>query len=145
LSALKSINSGSGVGTTLRSLLATRIHPEDPNDDNEEYYLVKPIRKPWKTDGKANPDGVMYAKGIYLFQAIYFKFSHTRETDGYRVYTLVDEPGSTVTMDVGCVVCGCGDIQFSHVKRNESQIDEYILSKACDSTITTMGDIHAIY
>ncbi len=103
---MKSINSGSGVGTTLRSLLATRIHPKDPNDDNEEYYLVKPIRKPWKTDG---------------------------------------ESGSTVTMDVKCVVCGCGDIQFSHVKRNESQIEEYILSKACNSTITTMGDIHAIY
>ncbi len=73
---------------------------------------------------------------------MYLTFPHTRETDGYRVYTLMDGPGSTMTMNVGCVVYGCGDIQLSYVKRNESLIDEYILSKATDSMITTMGDIH---
>jgi len=81
------------------------------------------LEKPWKTDGKACADGVEYDKGIHLFEARYFKFSHSQEADGMRVYTLMDGPGSALMMQVGCVVRGMGDIAFAKLQRNLEKID----------------------
>jgi hypothetical protein len=144
LAALTTINKGSGSKSVHRMLVATRIHPDDPNTAGEEYYLVKPVKKPWKTDGKALADGVEYEKGLWLFQGQYFQFERTQEADGYRVYTLLDGPGSISTFQVGSVVCGTGDIEFCKIQRNDAKIDEYVLAKATDNALVTKGDVHNV-
>ena len=144
LTAFTTISSGSGKKSVHRLLVATRIHPDDPNHDEENYYLVKPVKKPWKTDGKALSDGVEYEKGLWLFQGQYFKYTRTREADGYRVYTLMDGPGSITTFQVSQVVCGAGGIEFSIIQRNDENIDEHVLSKSTDIALVTKGDIHNV-
>ena len=143
LRAMKDVNGNHGQGTDLKRLVAIRIEAGSYNPQKEEYFLVRPTKKPWKTRGKCHAAGSATDKGTLLFEGNYFVFGLPERGSCNRVYTLMEGPGSLATLPLSTVVHDVGDISFDSTRRTQHGQPEWILHADTHDRLLAVGSLTA--
>ena len=143
LRAMKDINANHGPATDLKRVCAIRVEAGSFNPQKEEYFLVRPTKKPWKTRARCHAAGAAIEKGALMFEGNYFVFGRSERGTSNRVYTLMEGPGAVATLPLSTVVHDVGDLCFESTRRTENGQPEWILHEATHDRLLTVGSLTA--
>lgn len=143
LRAMKNVHGNTGEGTMLRRLVAIRVDPKGYNPQNEQYFLVRPTKKPWVARERCHVAGSNTPKGTTLFEANYFVCGDLEQNTGNRTYTVMTGPTSVVTLPLSAVVHNLGDIAFHCTKQTPDGQAVWVLHSDLHDRILAIGSLTA--
>ena len=141
--AMKDINGNQGPGTDLKRVVAIRVEAGSFNPQKEDYFLVRPTKKPWKTRAKCHAAGAAIEKGALMFEGTYFVFGRSERGTYNRVCTLMEGPGAVATLPLSTVVHDVGDLYFESTRRADNGQPEWVLHEATHERLLTVGSLTA--
>jgi hypothetical protein len=127
----------------LRRVLAIRVDPKGHNPQNEQYFLVRPTKKPWVTKEQCHAGGNATPKGTPLFEGNYFVCGDLQEGTGHRAYALVTGLTSVVTLTLPAVVHDAGDISFDAKIQTADGQAQYLLHSDTHEHLMEKGSLTA--
>ena len=143
LKAMKNVHGNTGAGTTLRRLVAIRVDPKGHNPQNEQYFLVRPTKKPWVAKERCHVAGCNTAKGTALFEGNYFVCGDLEHGTGHRTYALMTGPTSVATLPLSAVVYNLGDIAFNSTHQTPDGQAVWVLHSDSHDRILAVGSLTA--
>jgi hypothetical protein len=143
LRCLKDVHGDQGPKTLLRRVLAMRVDPKGHNPQNEQYFLVRPTKKPWVTKEQRHAGGNATPKGTPLFEGNYFVCGDLQEGTGHRAYALVTGLTSVVTLTLPAVVHDAGDISFDAKIQTADGQAQYLLHSDTHEHLMEKGSLTA--